>query len=313
MVIGCVLISIGLTLIPIGINNFAGGSPATNPEFGSGRNLALGFTVFFISLFLQRFGKGIWKLSALLIAMVIGYIIAGFMGIVDLSEMATASWVTLPIPWYLRPEFSLSAIGSFVVVFFISGLSTIGYTNSIAAGGFDRRPTSEEVSGAIVNDALSSAFAAVFNCLPSTEFGQNAGLVAMTRIVNRWVFSLTAFTLIIAGLFPRIGVLFANIPPAVLGGGIIMVFAMILTNGMQMIASDGFTNRNLSVLCVVFGIGLGLGGNMDAIVSLPGWLHFLVGDRIAFVAVVAILTNMFFPRDKTVAEEVTEPGEETES
>ncbi|MCL2865698.1 MAG: purine/pyrimidine permease [Lachnospiraceae bacterium] len=303
MVIGCVLVAIGLMLIPIGINNFAGGAPATNPEFGSIQNLALGFTVFLIGLMLQRFAKGLWKVSAILIAITVGYVIAMIMGILDLSGIRDVGWISVPIPWSLRPVFEWGAISSFLVIYFISGLSTIGYTSTIAMNGLGRPAKSKEISGAIVCDAVSSTFAAVFNCLPSTEFGQNAGMVAMTKIINRWCFALCAFTLIIAGLFPKIGVIFTNIPPAVLGGAILTVFAMILNNGIQMIALEGFSPRNLTVLGVTFGIGLGFGGNAAAFVGLTeipwlGWLAFLMNDRIAFVAVIAILTNLLFPRNE---------------
>jgi NCS2 family nucleobase:cation symporter-2 len=311
LVIGATLIAIGLMLIPIGINNFAGlpmiaGEP--NPNFGSATNLIIGFTVFFIGLFLQRFGKGIFKISSILIAIIVGYILAAFMGEFDVGgfgqSVLGAGWFQLPIPWYLRPTFELSAIASFVVIYIISGLSTIGYTNSITSGGFGRRATDQEVSAAIVHDAVSSSFATVFNCLPSTEFGQNAGMVAMTKIVNRWVFTLTAITLILAGFFPKIGEIFRAIPPPVLGGAILTVFAMILTNGMQLIAEDGFSPRNITVLCAVLGIGIGFGGNAAAIAGLPGWLQFIFNDRIVLVAILAILINLLFPRDKKAPEPI---------
>ena len=325
LVIGATLIAIGLMLIPIGINNFAGGVArgVPNPGFGSISNLSVGFTVFFTNLLIQRFGKGILKISSILISVVLGYLMIIVLGhfdilefryLFDVGEFANAfreaNVVAVPIPWYLRPEFNLSAIGGFIVVYIISGLSTIGYTNSITLGGFGRQATDKEVSAAIVCDAVSSAFAGVFNSLPNTEFGQNAGMVVMNKIVNRWVFALTAFTLIIAGFFPPLGVIFRSIPHAVLGGSILAVFAMIFTNGMQMIAQDGFTTRNLTILCAVFGIGYGLGGNRAAIEGLQtyegfvvierllGFFHFILSDRIVLVAVTAILLNLLFPRDK---------------
>jgi NCS2 family nucleobase:cation symporter-2 len=313
LVIGSTLIAIGLMLIPIGINNFAGGSPLTNPDFGSARNLILGFSVFFFYILIQRFGLGILKISSILIVVIAGYILAIIMGIFDVAAFTQtiqdANVIALPIPWYLRPEFTLSAIGSFIVVYIISGLSTIGYTNSITLGGFGRTATKKEVSAAIVCDAVSSAFAGVFNSLPNTEFGQNAGMVVMNKIVNRWVFTLTAFTLIFAGFFPKIGEVFRAIPPPVLGGSILAIFAMILTNGMQMIAQDGFSNRNLTVLCAIFGIGIGFGGNEAAAAGMPGWLQFIFNDRIVLVALTAVLLNLLFPRDKEKKKIIEPEGE----
>jgi len=298
LVIGPILVSLGIMLLGSGVNNLAGGSPATNPDFGSAQNLALGFSVFFIHVILSRYGKGMWKVSSLLIAVAFGYIVGGFMGLVDLSGVRDASLFAFPTPWALRPEFHLWAIASFIVVYIISGLSTIGYTSTVTVAAFDRDATIEETSGALNCDAIGSALACSFNGLPNTEFGQNAAIVATTKIINKWCIALCAFTLILSGLFPPLAAVFGAIPPPVLGGAVLSVFAMIINNGILMIAKAGFSERNLLVLGVTFAIGLGFVGQQAAFAGLPGWLHFIFSDRVALIAFVGIIMNLVLPKTR---------------
>jgi len=296
LVIGSVLISLGISLFTVGVNNFGGGSPATNPNFGSGLNMAVAFGVFFINMFLQRFGTGMWKISSILIAMTIGYIAAALLGMVNFDPLYYASVFAFPQPLYLRPEFHGWAIGSFIAIFVVSGLSTIGYTQSITNQAMGREATNKEISGAIFADAVASSFSAIFNSLPNTEFGQNAGIVAFTKIINKWCIALCAIVLIASSMFPIFGAVFAAIPPSVLGGAILSIFAMIFTNGVILISRSGFSAKNITMLTIIFGIGLGFAppNNAALIQSFPSWLQFVFSDRVLLISVVAVLVNLFF-------------------
>jgi NCS2 family nucleobase:cation symporter-2 len=269
---------------------------AANPNFGSPLNMAIAFGVFGINMLLQRFGKGLFKISSILISMICGYVAAIFLGMVDFSNVADAGIFALPQPFGLRPEFHLWAITMFLAIFIVSALSTIGYTQSITNQALGREATRKEISGAIFADAVSSSVSAMLNSLPNTEFGQNAGIVAFTKIVNRWCIALCAFTLILASIFPKIGAVFAAMPPAVLGGAILSVFAMIFTNGIILVARSGFSPRNITMLTIIFGIGLGFAppGNEVLIHSFPGWLQFVFSDRVLLISVVAVLVNLLF-------------------
>ena len=141
----------------------AGGNGS--PDYGSAENMALGFGVFAIVVVLQRFGKGFIKNSAILIALVVGYVIAGFMGMLDFSSIKEASWVSVPMPWQFDVKFSLSASVSFIILFIYSGLQIIGNGNGVTIACFDRSATDKETSGGIMADAVGSLFAAIFNCL----------------------------------------------------------------------------------------------------------------------------------------------------
>lgn len=293
LVVGSTLITIGINLMDAGAEYFAGG--AGSPDFGSPRNLAVAFMVLAIVVMLQRFGKGALKSSAILIGIVVGYIVSAFLGMVDVTAIREAGWFSVPMPFRFKLTFSMPAILSFAALYITSGLETIGNTSGITIAGFDREATEKETSGAILADALGSTTAAIFNALPNTAFGQNAGIVSMTKVVNRWCIAVGAFVLMISGFVPKLGAIFSAIPAPVLGGAIISVFSMIIINGIKMIARAGFSERNILVLGVTFALGLGLAKNAEAIAQLPTILKFIFTDSVAATCIVGIILNIIFP------------------
>ena len=312
LVVGSVLITIGIHLLDVGVNYFAGGAGAK--DFGSVQNLTIGFVVFFVIILLQRFGKGMWKISAILIGIIVGYILSFFIGKISFSQVMTAPWVGIPVPIVMPWEltFPLEEVISFATIYIVSGLETIGNTSGITIAGFNREATGEETSGAILADALGSTTAVLFNALPNTAFGQNAGIVAMTKVVNKWCIAMGAFVLMGAAFFPKIGMIFNIMPASVLGGAVITVFAMILINGIKMIAKAGFSDRNIIILGITFGLGLGLGAHPDAVAGLPPYIGFIFKDTVACVCIISILANMVFPpdeKDREIAAEMVKKGE----
>ena len=293
LVVGCTLVTIGVNLLGIGVDYFAGGAGAA--DYGSLQNLGVAFFVLAIVVLLQRFGKGLVKNSAILIALVAGYILAAVFGMVDTSPIAQADWFGLPIPLQFELKFQLPAILSFAALFVTSGLETIGNTSGITIAGFDREADEKETSGAILADALGSTTAAFFNALPNTAFGQNAGIVSMTKVVNRWCIATGAFILMISGFFPKLGAIFSAIPNAVLGGAIITVFGMILINGIKMISKAGFSERNILVMGLTFAFGMGVPSHPEAVAQLPYALQFIFNDPVTATCIVAIIANLLFP------------------
>lgn len=297
LVVGSTLVTIGVNLMDSGVGYFAGG--VGSPDFGSPKNLAIAFMVLAIVVILQRFGKGVLKSSAILVGLVVGYIVCAFLGMVDTTSIAEAGWFSLPLPMRFKMTFSVPAILSFAALYITSGLETIGNTSGITIAGFDREADEKETAGAILADALGSTTAAIFNALPNTAFGQNAGIVSMTKVVNKWCIAVGAFVLMISGFIPKLGALFAAIPAPVLGGAIISVFSMILINGIKMIAKAGFSERNILVLGVTFALGLGLAKNPDAVAQMPSLLRFIFTDSVAATCIVGIILNVIFPlKDK---------------
>lgn len=296
LVTGVVLIAIGMSLMPVGINYFAGGVGAK--DFGSPQNLMLGFIVLTIVVLLQRFGKGIFNLSAMLVALVIGYLIAIPMGKINFDAIASAGWVAFPMPMQLGMEFHLDAVIKFALVYLVVGLETLGNVSAIALGGANREATDREMSGAVIADAVGSAFGAIFNVLPNTAYGQNAGIVAMTGVVNRFCVATGAVFLILAGIFPKFGAVCAAMPPSVLGGAVVLVFAMITISGMKMITRSAQDSRNSLILAVSLGLGLGFSGVPASLEQMPAALKFFFEDAVVASGITALILNVILPQSK---------------
>lgn len=319
IVIGCVLMSIGLNLLTVGVQYFAGGAAAQSAaakaqalaaagetvpadvaamaaKYGSWQNILIGTVVFLVIVAFQRWGKGIYKASAILAGIIVGYIVAIILGQVDFTAINNASFAAAPIPFYIRPEFHLNTAVSIAMLYIISSLETMGNVNGITVAAFNREATAGEVSGAVVADGFGCMFASVFGALPNTAFGQNAGLVAMTKVVNRWCLATGAFVLILAGFIPKIGAIFSIMPQSVLGGAVITVFGMIMINGMKLIYLDGLDERNVLIIAITFGIGYAISKVPSLVQLFPQPFEFIFNDTTVAVCIVAVLANLLFSK-----------------
>ncbi len=300
LVTGTVLVAIGLSLLPVGVKYFAGGVGAK--DFGSPQNLALGFFVLFTIIILQRFGKGMLSVSAILIALILGYLIAIPMGKVDFSGVANAGWFSFPMPLKYGVEFHLDAILKFAAVYLVVGLETLGNISGITLSGLNREATDREMSGAVIADGVGSAFAAFFNVLPNTAYGQNAGIIAMTGVVNKFSVATGAVFLMAAGLIPKFGAICAAMPASVLGGAVLVVFSMITVSGIRMIAKAGLEGRNGTILAISLGLGLGFAQVPDAIAQMPSLLKHFFGDSVVAAGILALGLNILYPQTDSKAE-----------
>lgn len=296
LVIGAVLIAIGINLLRAGTNYFLGG--VGKPDYGSPTNILLGFIVFLTIILCQRFGKGLMQLASLLIGIIVGYICSMFLGKLNFDPFLNASWFSVPSPFHFGFEFHLDAVLTFAALYIVSGLETIGNTSGITVAAFNREATTKETSGAIMADSFGSMLAAMFNTLPNTAFGQNAGIVAMTKVVNKFCIATGAATLVLCGFVPKVGAIFSMMPDSVLGGAVISVFAMITINGIKLIAKSGFSHRNIIVLSATLAMGMGLGtASPESYAQMPVVFQYLFKDSVATVCIIGILANIIFPAD----------------
>lgn len=305
IVTGTVVIAIGLSLIPTGVQFFAGGIGAS--DFGSISNLLLGLFVMAVVIFFQQFTKGFTRVSAILIGIVVGYIVAIFMGKVDFSGVAAANWVSLPQPFAFPFEFKIEVIIPMLIMYIATAVETVGDVSGITMGGLGREATDEELSGAVMADGVGSAIAAFFGVLPNTSFSQNVGLVSMTKVVNRYAIMTGAAFLLLAGFFPKLGAIVAATPQSVLGGATVVMFAMIAVSGMQLIFKENMEGRNATIVALALGLGLGLGNVPEALVNLPGWASLLFAQSGIVVSfIIASVMNLILPHDRVtkVASEV---------
>lgn len=294
-----VVTSIGFSLLSVGAQSFGGGSGA--PDFGSPENLALGFISLISCLVFQSLVKGSAKQLSVLFGLCVGYVVALALGKVDFSAFEGIVLFSVPQFMPFVPEFEPSAIIAVALLYLVSAAETLGDTAALAAIGFKRVPTEREFSGAVTADGLTSSIAGCFGCSPLTTFAQNIGLVAMTKVVNRRALACGAAILVIAGFVPAISAVFSSLPDAVLGGCTIMMFGNIILSGFQMIASAGFSQRNITIAAVSLALGIGFTQVGEIFMYLPDMLqNIFVGNSVALTFLSAVVLSFALPKDKTV-------------
>lgn len=296
IVSACVVTAIGFSLLSVGANSFAGG--VGSADFGSAQNWILGTVTLVACILFNVFAKGHLKQLSVLFGLVVGYIVALFMGKVDLSSLESVALVSLPQILPYKPEFNINAIVSVVMIFLVSATETIGDTSAMTNTVLGREATDKEISGSLACDGLVSSLSACFGCMPITSFSQNVGLLAMTKVVNRYTIATGAGILLLAGIFPAFGAVLATLPEAVLGGCTIMMFGNIVISGLQMIGACGFTQRNITIAALSLSIGLGFTQVPDMFNIFPTLVRTIFAENcVAVVFLAAIIMNLIMPKD----------------
>ena len=309
LVTGLVVTMIGLALVKVGIQYAAGGVPAMDkPEYGSLLNWSAALVVIVTTLGLKFFTRGMLSVSAVVIGIALGYVYALAMGMVTVEGIATswdrAATVALPIPFAYGFEFSFAAIVGFCLMAFVSAVETVGDVSGITKGGAGREATDAEITGATYADGLGSAIAGVFGGFPNTSFSQNVGLIAMTGVMSRHVVTIGALFLILCGLVPKVGAVIRTIPIEVLGGGVIVMFGMVVAAGISMLSDVNWNRRNMVIFAISLSIGLGLQLEPNAVQYLPDTLRILMTSGLLPAALIAIVLNLALPEQ--LSDESTE-------
>ena len=316
VVTGTVVLSIGLSLVSVGVNSFGGGNAAA--DFGSIENLALGALVTVVIIAFKHGTKGMTSASSILIGIIAGYIASAVMGlflsptgvtadgveytkawVLNWDKVAEASWFSVPKLLPVPLVFDLRAVVPVLIMFIVTAVETVGDISGVTEGGMGREATDSELSGGVICDGLGSSFAALFGVLPNTSFSQNVGLVAMTKIVNRSALATGAVFLVFCGLLPKLAALISIMPQSVLGGAAVMMFSSIIISGIQLITKEPLTARNITIVSTALGLGYGIGANGAVIAGLPQAVQLIFGGSgIVPAAILAIILNIAIPREK---------------
>jgi len=297
VVAATVVTAIGFSLLPIGANSFAGGQGAA--DFGSAQNWIVGTVTLLTCLLTQVFAKGFLRALSVLVGLVVGYILAVCMGMVDFSGLKEVSVVALPTIMPFKPEFHVDAILAIICVYLVSATETIGDTSALCSGALGRGVHKKEMGASVACDGFVSSIAGMFGCTPITSFSQNVGLAAMTKVVNRFTIATGAAIMIIGGLFPVVGTLLTTIPQAVLGGCTIMMFGSILFAGFGMMAKCGFSQRNMVIVSLSLSIGLGFTQASGLFAIFPSIIQTVFAENcVAVVFLLAVLLNLILPKEK---------------
>lgn len=297
VVSACVVTAIGFSLLNVGAASFGGGFNA--PDFGSAANLTLGFITLIACLTFNIFANGIYKQLSVLFGLFIGYIAAVCMGTVNFAPLSEASLIAIPTFLPFAPEFNLNAIISITLIFLVSATETIGDSAAVATTGLKRDIKTKEISGSLSCDGFISSLSGLFGCMPITSFSQNIGLVAMTKVVNRFAIFTGALIMLLAGFFPFIGTLLATLPDAVLGGCTLMMFGSIVLSGVQMLAKCGFSQRNLTIAALSLSIGIGFTQVPAIFTIFPPLLQTVFAENcVASVFIASIILNLVIPQEE---------------
>lgn len=295
-----VVTAIGFSLLSVGATSFGGGSGSET--FGSATNWILGTITLLCCLLFNIFAKSYWKQLSVLVGLIVGYIVAFAMGVVDFSAIKDTSIIALPSIMPFKPEFNANAIISVVLIFLVSATETIGDTSALANSGLGREVTKKEISGSLACDGFISALSSVFGCLPITSFSQNVGLVAMTKIVNRFTIATGAVIMILAGVFPVFGAILATLPDAVLGGCTIMMFGTIVISGLQMMSKCGYSQRNITIAALSLSTGIGFTQVPEIFGIFPQIVENVFAENcVAVVFLVAVILNLILPKNMEAA------------
>ena len=314
VVTGVVVLSIGLSLISVGVNSFGGGAAAK--DFGSLENLGLGLIVLIVILIFKHGTKGITSYASIFMGIIVGYIVAAIMPlffettaitadgieytkawVLNWQKVHDAAWFAIPKFMPVKPIFDIRAIIPVLIMFVVTAVETVGDISGVMEGGMNREATDTELAGGVMCDGAGSVIAAFFGVLPNTSFSQNVGLVTMTKIVNRFALAIGAIFLVFCGLFPKLAALISIMPQSVLGGAAVMMFASIVVSGIQLVTKEPLTARNITIVSVALGLGYGLGANSAILSALPTNFQLVFGGSgIVPAALIAIILNIVIPK-----------------
>ena len=296
LVTGLVVCLIGLSLVKVGIQYAAGGVPAQGtPAYGSWQSWLLAGSVLVTTLGFKFFGKGLVASASILLGLLVGYVLAIPFGVISLTSVMEADWVMLPDPFRYGFALSAPAITGFCFMALVSAIETVGDVSGIAQSGAGRDATDRELTGATWADGLGTALAAIFGGLPNTSFSQNVGLIAMTGIMSRHVVTCGALFLILCGLVPKIGALITTLPIQVLGGGVIIMFGIVVSAALAILADVNWTQRNMLIFAVSLSLGFGLQLEPEALQHLPEMPKILLSSGLLPATFLAVVLNLIVP------------------
>ncbi|HAE44294.1 MAG TPA: uracil permease [Lachnospiraceae bacterium] len=311
IITGTVVFTIGLSLYPTAINYMAGGTANTyelvvetkhlTPAlvYGSWQNWAVAVITLIAVLVLQNKGKGLVKLAAILLGLLIGYLVALICGMVDFSGVASAAWIQLPQFMHFGVEFRPDACIALGLLFVINSIQAIGDYTSTTMGGMNREPSDNELQGGIVCYGVSNMVSALFGCLPTATYSQNVGIVITNKVINRTVFATTSLFILLAGICPKFSAVLTTIPQCVLGGATVTVFSTIAMTGMKLITSENLSARNTTIVGLSAALGVGIAQASASMSQFPSEVTIIFGKSPVVIAtIMAVLLNIILPRDE---------------
>ena len=299
LVTGTVVALIGLTLLPVSIDWAAGGAGSAN--YASLENLAVAMFVLIITLLLNNYGKGMISSASILIGIVVGYIVCIPLGLVDFTSVKEASWLSFPKILEFGVTFDAKVVMAFIPAYFVATIGTvgclkaIGETSNIDIG--DKR-----VAAGVLSDGVGSALGGLVGSCPNTSFSQNIGIISLTKVASRHVAVMAGILLVILGFLPKVAAIITGIPNPVLGGVGIMMFGTVAAAGIRTLSNIKLTERNLLIIAISMGLGLGVTFRPDVIHNLPEAIRMIFSSGISTGTIAALILNAVLKESPTSME-----------
>jgi len=293
IVTGTVVTIIGLSLIPVGMKNAAGGDGSA--DFGEPRNLLLALMTFVIILLINRFAKGFIRSISVLIGLAIGTIIAYFFGMVDFSSVADAKWVNVVQPFYFgTPQLSITAILTMIIVNIVSMVESTGVYLAVGKT-IDQKVEQKQIVNGLRSEGIAITLGGIFNAFPYTAFSQNVGLLTISRVKSRDVIFAAGIIMVVLGLLPKLAAITTVIPNAVLGGAMIVMFGSVAVSGISILSEANLQKGN-NLLIVACSIAIGLGSAVipEMFAQLPSFARMLLENGIVTGSITAVALNLLF-------------------
>ncbi|MDO5695896.1 MAG: nucleobase:cation symporter-2 family protein [Eubacteriales bacterium] len=304
LVTGTTVLAMGISLYPVAINYMAGG--VGSEQFGDWKNWLVALVTLSVVFILTEFGRGYIKVIAILIGIIVGYLLALAMGMVQFDGVAEAKIFALPSLMPFGMTFHPGAIFTMIIMYLVASVEIIGDISSLTIGGLEREASDREISGGIVGNGISSIIVALFGGMPTATFSQNVGIVAMTKVVAKRIAAIAGIIILVTGFFPKFGAFMSTIPNAVLGGATLSVFAIISISGIRLIAKEPFTMRNCNILGIALAVGIGISQVPDALAKAPLFFRTFFGSSPVIIAtLIVFILNLIVPK-KTFEQEERE-------
>ena len=296
VVTGVVVVMIGLSLIPVAVDWFAGGQKG-DVNYADPANLAMATFVLVLVVILVQWGKGIFSAAAIVIGMMVGYVVALILGWINFEAVKNAEIVAIPQPLHFGLAFPISGIIGMSIAYLVTIVESSG--NFLALGNATQTEiTGKHLRGGVLCDGVGSAFAAIMSTTPFSSFAQNIGVISLTGVASRHVVTVMGVLLIFAGIFPWFGALIVSIPSPVLGGAGLVMFAMIIAAGIQMLDKVERSKRNGLIIAISIGCGLAVTTRPELLNKLPSFFKEVFGSGITVGSVLALVLNLILPEDK---------------
>ncbi|QHB17562.1 uracil-xanthine permease family protein [Mannheimia pernigra] len=297
VVTGVVVMMIGLSLIPVAVDWFAGGQRG-DAHYAEPANLAMATFVLVLVVVLVQWGKGIFSAAAIVIGMMVGYVVALALGWINFENIKSADVVAIPQPLHFGLAFPISGIIGMSIAYLVTIVESSG--NFLALGNATQTEISgKHLRGGVLCDGLGSAFAAIMSTTPFSSFAQNIGVISLTGVASRYVVTIMGCLLVLAGIFPWFGALIVSIPSPVLGGAGLMMFAMIISAGIQMLDKVERSKRNGLIIAISIGCGLAVTTRPELLDKLPSFVKEVFGSGITVGSLFALILNLILPKDES--------------